>query len=41
MIQKKLIKIGKSTGVILPPDVLKEKKLKQGDRIDLEFKKSK
>jgi antitoxin component of MazEF toxin-antitoxin module len=36
---QKVIRIGKSQGITIPKDVLKEMKLKAGDRVVVEFDK--
>ena len=36
---QKVIKIGKSTGVTIPKDILEEMKLKAGDQITVEYDK--
>ena len=38
---QKVIKIGKSTGVTIPKEILKEMKLRAGDQVTVEFDKRK
>lgn len=38
---QKVIKIGKSTGITIPKEILKEMRLKAGDQITVEYDKKK
>lgn len=37
--QRKVIKVGTSAAVVLPKHILKERKIRIGDMVDLEFNK--